>query len=134
MQTTAEDMGTLLAMLYYCAEDNTEALRLLYREELTQTECQAILDTMSTNRIGSLIEGGVPADIRVAHRHGWINDTHGDAGIVYTPGGDYVIVMMAYKPNWLEWELSSPLLADISQATYNYFNFENPFVSGARAN
>ena len=134
MQTTAEDMGMLLALLYYCAEEDTEALRLLYREELTQAECQMMLDTMATNQIGSLIEGGVPENTRVAHRHGWINHTHGDAGIVYTPGGDYVIVMFAHESNWLEWELSSPMLADIARATYNYFNFENPFVNGARAN
>jgi hypothetical protein len=30
----------------------------------------------------------------------------------------------------LEWEISSPLLADISRATYNYFNFDNPYLGG----
>jgi hypothetical protein len=70
----------------------------------------------------------------VAHRHGWINDTHGDAGIVYTPNGNFVIVMFAHKPGWLPWELSSPMLADIARATYNYFNFEDPYFSVSRAN
>lgn len=83
---------------------------------------------MTQNDIGSLIQEGVPAQIPIAHRHGWMADTHGDAGIVYSPGGDYVIVQFLYKPNWLEWEVSSPLLANMSRATYNYFNFDAPFL------
>jgi len=128
MQTTAEEMGTLLSMLYYCAEDDGGALRAAYAGEITQAECQEIVDIMATNFIGSLLEEGVPAEVRVAHRHGWVGDTHGDAGIVFSPGGDYVIVLFTHKQGWLEWEISAPLLADISRAAYNYFNFDNPFL------
>jgi beta-lactamase class A len=128
MQTTAEDMGTLLAMIYYCAEQYGGALVAAHAEQLTQDECRLLVDLMSQNRIGSLIEEGVPPETRVAHKHGWIGDTHGDAGIVYTSAGDYVLVMFMYKRDWLEWEVSSPLLADISRATYNYFNFDNPYL------
>ena len=129
MQTTAEEMGTLLSMLYYCAEDDGGALRAAYAGEITQAECQEIVDIMATNFIGSLLEEGVPAEVRVAHRHGWVGDTHGDAGIVFSPGGDYVIVLFTHKQGWLEWEISAPLLADISRAAYNYFNFDNPYLS-----
>jgi hypothetical protein len=133
MQTTAEDMGLLLSMIYYCAQGQGGTLMALYPEQLTQAECQEQLDYMKQNNIDSLIEAGVPPDTAVAHRHGWISDTHGDAGIVFSPGGDYVIVEILYKPNWLEWDVSSPLLADISRATYNYFNFDNPYLRDARA-
>ncbi len=130
MQTTAEDIGTLLAMVYHCATSDGGALRAAYSDQLTQAECQQLLDFMKLNHIGSLIEEGVPEDTPIAHKHGWISDTHGDAGIVFSDGGDYVIVTYMYKPGWLEWEISSPLLADISRATYNYFNFDNPFING----
>ncbi|HZD10675.1 MAG TPA: serine hydrolase [Candidatus Binatia bacterium] len=134
MQTTAEDMGTLLAMIYYCADGNGGALMAAYGDSITREECQQIIDVMSQNRIGSLIEEGVPATTTVAHRHAWIGDTHGDAGIVFTPGGDYVIAMIFFQHDWLPWERSSPLMADISRATYNYFNFDNPFLDTSRAN
>ncbi|MCP5100749.1 MAG: serine hydrolase [Chloroflexi bacterium] len=134
IQTTAEDIGTLMSMIYYCAEGNGGALQAAFGEQITQAECQTMLAFMSQNKIGSLIEEGVPPDINVAHRHGWISDTHADAGIVYTPAANYVIVQILYKPDWLEWELSSPLLADISRATYNYFNFDNPYLSDSRSN
>lgn len=134
MQTTAEDMGTLLSMLYYCAHDGSGALVAVFPNELTQAECQEMLQIMAQNRIGSLIEAGVPQNTAVSHRHGWISDTHGDAGVVFSPAGDYVIVSLIYKPNWLEWELSSPLIADMSRATYNYFNFDAPYLGGVQVN
>ncbi len=131
IQSTAEDMGMLLSMLYYCAQGNGGTLLAVYPDEVTPDECQQILEFMKQNRIGSLFEAGLPPDVDVAHRHGWISDTHGDAAMVSSPGGDYVIVTYLYKPDWLEWELSSPLLEEISRATYNYFNFDDPYFGEA---
>lgn len=128
MQTTAEDMGTLLSMIYYCAQGQGGAISAVYGDDVTQAECQEILSYMQQNKIGSLIEEGVPETTVVAHRHGWISDTHGDAAILFTPGGDYVLVIMLYKPDWLEWEISSPLIADISRAVYNFYNFDAPYL------
>ncbi len=129
MQTTAEDMGTLLSMIYYCAQGQGGAISAVYEGAITQGECQEILNYMQDNQIGSLIEEGVPEGTAVAHRHGWISDTHGDAAILFTPAADYVLVAFLYKPDWLEWELSSPLLADISRTVYNYFNFDAPYLT-----
>jgi beta-lactamase class A len=133
-QTTAEDIGLLLSMIYYCAQGQGGTLLAAYAEQLTQGECQELLTYMSQNKIGSLIEEGVPRETAVAHRHAWISDTHGDAGIVFSPGGDYVIVQILYQPDWLEWAVSSPLLAEISRAAYNFFNFDNPYLSESSAN
>lgn len=134
IQTTAEDMGTLLAMLYYCANNGGGALLAAYPESLTPEECQQVLSVMQENRIGSLIEEGVPPSTPIAHRHGWVGDTHADAGIVYSPGGDYVLVEFFYQDEWLPWDRSSPLMADISRAAYNFFNFDDPYLESTRAN
>ncbi len=131
IQTTAEDMGMLLSMIYYCAQGTGGALIAAYPDQITPEECQQILDYMGNNRIGSLIEAGLPPETTVAHRHGWISDTHGDAALVSSPGGDYVMVVFLYKPDWLEWEISAPLLEELSRATYNYFNFDNPYFGEA---
>lgn len=134
MQTTAEDMGSLLAMLYYCAQQGGGALIAAYEGDITVGECQAIVRIMSENSTGFLIEEGVPTDTAVAHKHGWVSDTHGDAGIVFSDNGDYIIVQILHQPNWLEWEVSSPLMADVSRATYNYFNFESPYLGSQVSN
>ncbi|MEZ4511661.1 MAG: serine hydrolase [Chloroflexota bacterium] len=130
MQTTAEDIGTLLSMVYYCAQGQGGALMAVFDDEITQEECRQLLQYMRLNKIGSLLEEGVPAGVALSHRHGWVSDTLADAGVVFTPGGDYVIVAFLYKSDWLEWELSSPLVADVARATYNYFNFDQPFLGG----
>ncbi len=121
MQTTPQDMGRLLEMIYQCAKGGG-TLIAAYPDEITPEECQAMLDIMSQNRIGALIEAGVPEGTRVAHKHGWVGDTHGDAGIVFSPGSDYVLCVYLYHKDWLEWDVSSPLIARVSEATYNYFN------------
>ena len=122
MQTTAEDMVLLLEMIYQCAGGGGTLLAA-YPGQITTQECQLLLEMMNQNRIGSLIEAGVPEGTSVAHKHGWTAETHGDAGIVFSPGGDYVLAEYMYYPGWLEWNISSPLMADISRATYNFFNF-----------
>ncbi len=131
MQTTAEEIGTLLGMLYYCAEGEG-GLLAVYPEEITQDECQAIVDLMVENVEGNLIRFGVPDDpsVRVSHKHGWSFNEHGDAGIVYSPGGNYVIYTLVAQPesDWLDSEVSFPVLRTVSRATYNYFNHDNPFL------
>ncbi|MBX7250655.1 MAG: class A beta-lactamase-related serine hydrolase [Candidatus Promineofilum sp.] len=131
MQTTAEDIGYLLGMLYYCARGEG-GLLAIYPGEITQDECQAIVDLMVQNVEGNLIRYGVPetADVRVSHKHGWSFNEHGDAGIVYSPGGDYVIYTLLAQPenDWLMSEYSFPILREISRTAYNYFNPDAPYA------
>jgi len=129
MQTTAEDIGGLLALLYYCAKGEG-GLLAVYPGEITQEECQAIVDLMIRNTEGNLIRYGVPESVPVSHKHGWSFNEHGDAGIVYSPGGDYVIYTLLAQPesDWLSSEYSFPILREIARATYNYFNPDNPYA------
>jgi hypothetical protein len=128
MQTTAEDIGGLLAMLYYCAQGEG-GLLAVYPGEITQEECQAIVDLMVQNVEGNLIRFGVPDGVPVSHKHGWSFNEHGDAGIVFSPGGDYVIYTLLAQPesDWLSSEYSFPILREIARAAYNYFNHDSPF-------
>ncbi len=131
MQTTAEEIGTLLTMIYDCSKGGG-ALLAVYPDELTPQECQAIIDLMVLNEEGNLIRFGVPAGVPVSHKHGWARGTHADAGIVLSPGGDYVLVEYLHLPgDWLQPDISFPILREISRAVYNYFNFEEPYLGDA---
>lgn len=121
MQTTPLDMGLLLEMIYQCGHGGG-ALMVAYPGAFTVNECNQMIEWMSANRIDSLIEAGVPVGTKVAHKHGWTGDTHADAALVFSPGGDFVLVVFLYRPQWLEWEEGNPLITEISTATYNYFN------------
>jgi len=126
-QTTPSDMGMLLQDIYLCAENGGGSLLAVFPGEITQEECRQMIEYLANNKIGVLIEAGVPDGTRVAHKHGWVSvngiiNTIGDAGIVYTPGGNYVLVVFLYHPQQLIWEPASKLIADLSRAVYNYYN------------
>ena len=127
-QTTSVDMGMLLSDLYYCAEDNGGALRAVYPDTITQTECQQMIEYLKLNDILAVIAGGLPYGVEIAHKHGWIQEgdgylhSMGDVGIVYTDGGDYVLTIFMYHPVQLIYDPANILFADLSKAIYNYFN------------
>jgi hypothetical protein len=122
MQTTTGDLATLLTVIYTCATEDSGLLLATYPGELTAAECQAIFEAMQLNRIEAFVEGGVPAAVPIAHKHGWIGDTHGDAAVVFSAGGDYVFVVALHQPEWLEWETSNSLITELSRLTYSHFN------------
>ncbi len=125
-QTTPADLGWLLAGLYQCAADGSGPVAAAYPDELTTAECRHIVQVMLANRIRVMIEAGVPDGIPVAHKQGWVEDTHGDAGLVFTPGGDYVLVVILHNRSVLTSGVSYTTVAEISRMTYNAFNPSSP--------
>jgi uncharacterized protein YraI/beta-lactamase class A len=125
-QLTTSETGGLLNAMYQCAYHDRGALRDTFGDQFTPTECRQMLHVMSYNKIGSLIESGVPEGVRIAHKHGWINDTHGDAALVFSPGGDYIFAVALHNPEWLNFGESAPLIEEMSRTVYNYFNPDAP--------
>lgn len=126
-QTTPADMGTLLQDIYLCAQTGGGALVAAFPGQITQTSCQEMIQYLQQDKLGALLQAGVPEGTVVAHKHGWVTDggvmNHvSDAGIVYTPGGNYVLAIYAYHPVQVLWDVVSPLYAELSRAIYNYFN------------
>jgi len=87
-QTTPSDIGMLMEDIYQCTQRGEGNLLAVFPDEFTQQECQAMINYLTLNDIGLLIEAGVPDGTPVAHKHGWVTyfgvmNTLGDAGIVY---------------------------------------------------
>lgn len=123
-QLTVAEAGALLGGIYQCAYHEEGPLIEAFGGAIAPRECRQLLHVMSNNTVDALLKAGAPADTRVAHKHGWIADTHGNAALFFTPGGDYVIVMMLYQPQWLNFQESLPLIAEVSRRVYNFFNPE----------
>ena len=127
-QTTSNEMGMLLGDLYQCAVQDGGALKAVFGNQITQVECRSMIDFLLRNRIGVLIQAGVPEATPVAHKHGWITETDGlihaisDAGIVYTTGGNYALVIFMYHPVQLIFDNANYVMAQLSSAIYNYYN------------
>jgi beta-lactamase class A len=129
-QTTPSEMGMLLEDLYQCADTGGGALVAVFPEKINQQICQQMIEILVQDKLGALLQAGVPEGTRIAHKHGWITnsatgviDNVSDAAIVYSPGGNYVIVVFTYHPVQIIWDtMANPLFAQLSQAVYNYFN------------
>ena len=126
-QTTPSDMGVLLTAIYQCSQIGSGLLIETFPGEITQQECQSMLAYLAGNKTPYLIESGVPEVIDVIHKHGWVSflgviNAIGDAALVYTPGGDYALVVFTHNSDGLLWDPTSALVSDLSQAVYNFYN------------
>jgi beta-lactamase class A len=127
-QTTAVEMGLLIEDIYRCAETGGGTFAAVFPGEITQSECRAMINYLVQNKIAVLLQAGLPEGTRIAHKHGWIIETDGlmhtiaNTGVVYSPGGNYVISVFAYHPVQIVFPPINRMIAELSQAVYNYFN------------
>ena len=119
-QSTPAEVGVLFEMLEQC-RTNTGALPLIFAGEFTAARCEQVLNAMAQNNANVLIAANSPAQI-VIHRQSWDANDHGDAALVRSPGGTYVLVVMLHSGSALNWADTSQVIGDIARATYGYFN------------
>jgi len=85
---------------------------------------------LSQNKTGTLLEAGLPDGTQFANKHGWVVETDGvihtflHSGIVFSPGGNYVVTIAMYQPTQLIYDVANVLYAQLSSAIYNYFNIK----------
>ncbi|HRE47853.1 MAG TPA: serine hydrolase [Aggregatilineales bacterium] len=125
-QTTPEDMGWLLSAIYTCALTGDGPLRATYPDEIDQNDCRRMIRIMRSYKIGAMLEAGVPPSISVAHKVGWADEVHSDAGIFFTPGGDYIVAITLRNRKWLLYDESFPVFGEISRQVYNLYNPTQP--------
>ncbi len=135
-RTTAVDMASLLQEIYDCSEYGS-GLIAAFPDSYTQSECKEMIELLSGNIIGRLIELGVPPGTRIAHKNGWggtqlSGANVSDAAIVYTPGATYILstYMWEAKANQdgigtlKPWEA----IEGVSRIVYNFFNPDQPLL------
>ena len=128
-QTTPAEMGKLLADIYQCSKGGSGDFSTVFPGQLSQNKCKQMITLLIGNHLPQLITAGLPEGTQIAHKHGWIIDakdgllhTLGDAGIVFTPGGDFVLTVYLWDKTQLLFDPANVLVADLARAAYNYFN------------
>ena len=124
IQTTAADLGRMLAALYRCTQG--EGLLLERRPAtITPDECRTILFYMTHDEFRELVWGGLPApdDQWIIHKHGFSAWHHSDAALVWGPTGPYVVTMFLYRPGWLDWATSNETFKNASRLIWRFFEF-----------
>jgi hypothetical protein len=130
-QTTPSDIGALLVDIYQCAETGGGTLTAVFPGRFTKEECQNIITYLTRNKMPSLLEAGIPEGTQIAHKHGWVTvngviNMIGDAGIIYTLGGNYALAIFMHHPEQLLWDPASALVGQLSRAVYNFYNLPSP--------
>jgi len=127
-QTTTADLGMLLDDIYQCAQTGGGTFAAVYGDDISQSECQLIITYLTQNKIAVLLQAGLPDGTNFGHKHGWVTEEDGlihtilDAGIVFSPNSDYIVVIAMYQPTQLIFDVANLLSAQLSTAIYNYFN------------
>jgi len=125
-------MAKLLEMIYQCT-DNRGTLRKIY-PTITPQACQEMLNIMASNDLRNMLGAGIPAEVKLAHKHGFSGyavswgDTRGEVGIIFSPGATYLVSFYIWQDiDWINWGINQPLYRDVSNMLYNYFNPTQPF-------
>lgn len=90
-----------------------------------------MLNLTTANDLERLLQGGIPQDAIIAHKNGWLQNVHGDAGIVFPPNGhNYVIAVFVWQDGeFFTFERAWPLIEGVSRAAWNYFVPEQPLIA-----
>lgn len=102
------------------AYDLGNLLEKLYRKEVVNAEySKKMLEVLSRQKITDRIPKYLPAGTKVAHKTGDLGYFENDAGIVYAPKGDFIVIVLSETKHPDE---AGDKIGRISEAAYKYFN------------
>jgi beta-lactamase class A len=122
LRTTPAEMSQVFLEIDRCSKGEGILLHT-YTETLTIERCQEMLDLLAQNEDNARMRAGMPADIRVEHKSGWIQDMQADLGIVRSPGGDFLLAIYLYRQtDYLYDRTAHPVIAAFARMVYTAYN------------
>ena len=105
--------------------DVAQLFSSMYRGDLVSAEAsEQMLALLLQQERNDLVPAALPAGSVIAHKTGRIEDYVHDAGIVYAPGGDYVVVLLT---RWRESpQQSQRLIRDLAARVHGAFEVAGP--------
>lgn len=101
------------------AEDISLFFLKLYRKEIIgEKNSEEMLGLLKRQALNDRIPKYLPDEIAVAHKTGELYGYKHDAGIIFTPSGDYIFVAMSETTNTSK---AAEAIASISLIAYEYF-------------
>jgi beta-lactamase class A len=123
LRTTPFEMAQIYIDLEQCSQGKGLLLEK-YSENLSAARCKEMIGWLETNGDRTRMLSGLPKDAKVAHKSGWIPpEIQADAGIVRSPGGDFVLSIYLYQPGerYPDSAVKS-LLGSVARLVYSYYN------------
>lgn len=124
VRTTPKEIAQIFIWIYQCS--NGEGILLeRYGDSLTPERCAEMISWLEQNEDQIRMVAGFPEGTKVAHKSGWVEDMQADAGIVSTPGGDFVVALYFYQQqrnSYLADEYAAPIIAAFARLIYSAYN------------
>ncbi|MER3406405.1 MAG: hypothetical protein C4289_15610, partial [Chloroflexota bacterium] len=104
--TSARDLGLLLR-------------RMAAGELIDRVASAEMIDLMLQERAYDWMLRELPAEVRVAHKTGALPNVRNDAGIMYTPGGEVVLVVLT--SDLRDQELGEATISRVARLVFDYY-------------
>jgi len=102
------------------ANDVLKYYELLYKGEIvSKNASREMLMILKRQQLNDRIPKYLPKNIEIAHKTGELGTIKHDAGIIYSPYGDYVLVLLSQTNNQTT---AAEIEAKISEKVYEYFS------------
>lgn len=102
------------------AKDTANFFEKLYKGEIIDQEySRKMVDILARQTINDRIPKYLPEGTKVAHKTGDTGFFENDGGVVFSPKGDFIIVVLSETEDP---SAAGETIAKISEATYKYFN------------
>jgi len=93
--------------------------KIARREAVSPEASDAMVNILLDQKFNDIIPAKLPADVKVAHKTGWINGVHHDSGIVILPDGrKYVLILLSRELK--DEKAGVEVLATVSKMIYTY--------------
>lgn len=96
--------------------------KIYKREGVSAYISARAIELLLSQELNDRVPKYLPKEAKVAHKTGEIDFQKHDAGIVFTPHGDYIIVVLSDSDNPTA---ASERIANISKSVYEYFATKN---------
>ena len=105
--------------------DMTRLLEKIVRGQIVdRASSDEIMEFMNHSMIGQTrIPGALPDGTRVVHKTGSIGNTSNDAGIIFLPDGNHLLITVMMRDAKAPTAERERVIADISKYAYDYFLF-----------
>lgn len=104
--TTASDIGLFFEKLYK-------------NQLASETSSKEMINILKSQKLNSMLPQFLPKEVPIAHKTGNLDGFVHDAGLVYSPNSDYIIVVLSQGEDPKNVD---KVVASISKAVYDYFN------------
>jgi beta-lactamase class A len=125
LRTTPAEIAQIYRMVEQCSKGQGVLLEK-FGKHLDPKRCQEMLDRLAQNGDSTRMRSGIPDKVRVEHKSGWIDDMQADAGIVRSPGGDFIVAIYLFQKDTtgapLPDKLFLSVIGSFARLVYTYYN------------